>query len=364
MAFRKILFGGDYNPDQWPEETWAEDVRLFKLAGIDVATVPVFSWAKLQPEEDRYDFSWLDRVVKLLSDNGISLCLATSTAAVPAWMAVKHPDVLRTTFGGARRKFGGRHNFCPTSPTFRELAPRLAGRLAERYGKHPALIAWHINNEYGGACYCERCEAAFRGWLRKQYGTLEALNQAWWTGFWSHTFTDWGQVVPPSLLSEHHDEDRTEFQGITLDYRRFTSESILACYTAERDAIRPFSPGVPITTNLMGPYKGLDYHAWAREMDVVSWDSYPFPEMPPSEVAFRHDLMRGLKSGQPFMLMEQTPSQTNWQPYNRLEAAGGHAPPELAGGGAGGGFGHVLPASPLSRRLGEVPRGGHRPCRA
>ena len=318
----KIWYGGDYNPDQWPEDVWKEDVRMFRLAGIDVATLPVFSWAKLQTDETTYDFSWLDRSVELLWANGIHLCLATSTGAVPAWMATRYPDVLRTTIDGARRKFGARHNFCPNSPTFRKFAPLLARKLAERYGTHPALIAWHINNEYGGSCYCERCEEAFRAWLRRRYSTLAVLNDAWCTGFWGHTFSDWDQVVAPSLLSEHLTQEKTVFQGITLDFYRFTSDSILACFTAERDAIRAAASGVPITTNLMGTFKGLNYFSWAREMDVVSWDSYPSIDTPMSEVAMRHDLMRGLKAGQPFMLMEQTPSQQNWQPYNSLKRPG------------------------------------------
>jgi beta-galactosidase len=319
---RKIWYGGDYNPDQWPEEVWREDVRMFRLAGIDVATLPVFSWAKLQVDETTYDFSWLDRVFDLLHRQGIRVCLATSTGAVPAWMASRHPDVLRTTIEGAHRTFGGRHNFCPHSPTFREYAPLLARKLAERFGAHPALVAWHVNNEYGGACWCERCERAFRVWLQRRYSTLAAVNDAWCTGFWGHTFSDWDQIVAPSLLSEHLTAEKTMFQGITLDWYRFTSDSILECYTLERDAIRAAAPGTPITTNLMGTFKGLDYFSWAKEMDVVSWDSYPSMDTPVQEVAMRHDLMRGVKGGRPFMLMEQTPSQQNWQPYNSLKRPG------------------------------------------
>ena len=318
----RIWFGGDYCPDQWPEEIWREDMRLFALAGVSVATLPVFAWARLQPEESRYDFSWLDKVMDLLAANGISACMATSTGAVPAWMATRYPDVLRVTIEGHKRKFGQRHNFCPNSPTFRRFAPELARRMAERYGKHPALVAWHVNNEYGGSCYCESCEKAFRGWLRNRYASLDALNAAWNTAFWGHTFSDWDQIVLPSLLSEHLDPTRTVFQGITLDYYRFNSESILACFTAERDALKSVTPDVAVTTNLMGTFKPLDYFRWAREMDIVSWDSYPSMDTPVSDVAMRHDLMRGLKEGAPFMLMEQTPSQQNWQPYNSLKRPG------------------------------------------
>jgi len=318
----KIWYGGDYNPDQWPEETWTQDMRLFKLAGIDVATLPVFSWAKLQPDETTFDFSWLDKVMDLLAANGMHACVATSTAAVPAWMATQYPDVLRTTFEGHDRGFGQRHNFCPNSPTYRRLAPAMAGTLAKRYMNHPALVAWHVNNEYGGRCYCGNCETAFRAWLKERYGNVDALNAAWNTAFWGHTLTAWEQVRAPSLLSEHIDETRTTFQGITLDYYRFSSQSLLSCFEAERDAIKAFTPDIAVTTNLMGTFKDLDYFRWARRMDVVSWDCYPSFDTPASDVAMRHDLMRGLKGGAPFMLMEQTPSQQNWQPYNTLKRPG------------------------------------------
>jgi len=319
---RKIAYGGDYNPEQWPREVWDDDMRLFRLAGIDIATIGVFSWSLLQPSEDTYDFEWLDTVVERLHANGIAMCLATATAAHPAWMAHRHPDVLRVDVHGRRRAYGQRHNSCPSSPTYLTYAPELARRLAERYGGHPALAVWHVNNEYGGRCYCERCAASFRSWLQGRYGDLDAVNEAWNTRFWSHTFYDWDEIVPPNLLSEHLDERRTTFQGISLDYARFNSDNLLACYLLERDAIREHSTDVPITTNMMGSYEPLDYFAWAPHLDVISWDSYPALDTPVSTTAFRHDLMRGLKGGQPFMLMEQTPSQQNWQPYNSLKRPG------------------------------------------
>ncbi|WP_123041522.1 beta-galactosidase [Cohnella candidum] len=322
----KIWYGGDYNPDQWEKPVWDEDVRMFKLAGIDVATLNVFAWAKNQPNEDTYDFGWLDEMMDKLHDAGIGVCLATSTAAHPAWMARKYPDVTRVDFDGRKRKFGGRHNSCPNSPNYRLYSVRMAEMLADRYKDHPALLIWHVSNEYGGYCYCDNCAAAFRDWLKERYGSIDRVNQVWNTAFWGHTFYDWEDIVPPNGVSEEwrgaNGRTETNFQGISLDYRRFQSDSLLACYELEYDALKKFTPDVPVTTNLMGAYKELDYHKWAKKLDVVSWDNYPSLDTPHSFTAMMHDLMRGLKEGQPFMLMEQTPSQQNWQPYNSLKRPG------------------------------------------
>ncbi|KRE33313.1 beta-galactosidase [Paenibacillus sp. Soil724D2] len=318
----KIWYGGDYNPEQWDKEIMNEDLRMFNLSGIDVATINVFSWALSQPNEDTYDFTWLDEIIDRLYENGTYVCLATSTGAHPAWMARKYPDVLRVDFEGRKRKFGGRHNSCPNSPTYRKYSERIAEKLAERYKDHPAILIWHVSNEYGGYCYCDHCADGFRSWLQERYTTLETLNKVWNTGFWGHTFYEWEEIVPPNALSEEWRVDNTNFQGISLDYRRFMSDSLLDCYKIEYSAIKKHTPDLPITTNLMGLYKELDYFKWAKHLDVVSWDNYPSLNTPISLTAMTHDLMRGLKQGQPFMLMEQTPSQQNWQPYNSLKRPG------------------------------------------
>ena len=318
----KIVYGGDYNPEQWPEEIWAEDMRLLKEANIDIVTLNVFSWAALQPSEETYDFSKLDKIMEMVRDNGLQVCLATSTGAHPAWMAKKYPDILRTEFNGLKRKFGGRHNSCPNSPTYEKYSVRLAKKIAERYRDYNNIVAWHISNEFGGECYCENCEKAFRVWLKKKYQTIENVNRAWNTAFWGHTFYDWDEIVLPNLLSEHFEQDRSQFQGITVDYKRFNSESILECYKREYDALKAITPDIPITTNLMGFYKPLDYKMWAKYMDVVSWDNYPSNEDSPAQIAMSHDLMRGINGGEPFLLMEQTPSVTNWLPYNALKRPG------------------------------------------
>lgn len=319
---KKMPYGGDYNPEQWPEDTWAEDMRLLKLAHIDIVTLNVFSWAALQSDEVTYHFEKLDKIMNLVRDNGMKVCMATSTGAHPAWMARKHPDILRVESNGMRRKFGSRHNSCPNSPTYQKYAKALATRLAERYKDYDNIVAWHISNEYGGECYCENCEKAFRVWLKEKYHTIDEVNRAWDTAFWGHTFYDFDDIVVPNHLSEHWGNDRTTFQGISLDYKRFNSESLLNAFRLEYDAIHAITPDIPITTNLMGTYQPLDYQMWGKYMDFISWDNYPSNETPLEETAMRHDLMRGAKQGKPFALMEQTPSVTNWLPYNMLKRPG------------------------------------------
>ena len=294
----KILYGGDYNPEQWPEEVWAQDMRLFKEAHIDVVTLNVFSWALLQPSEDVYDFSMLDRIMELVRENGLKVCLATSTAAHPAWMARKYPDILRTEKNGMKRKFGSRHNSCPNSQSYRRFASLLVEKLAERYKDDENIVCWHISNEFGGECYCENCERKFREWVKQKYGTIENVNKAWNMNFWSHTLYDFDDIVTPDLRSEEFDWDglRTNFQGISLDYARFNSDSILECFNLEKKILKKYTPQIPVTTNLMGMYKCLDYQKWARDMDFISWDNYPAYNASPFEPALTHDLMRGGKA--------------------------------------------------------------------
>ena len=320
--FRRILYGGDYNPNQWDRSIWKEDMRIFRDARINSATINVFSWSKLQPSEDVYDFSELDDIVQMLSEEGYDIVLATSTGAMPAWMYKNYPEVARVDYQGRRHRFGQRHNACPNSKAFRHFASALVEQLAKRYGSNPHVTCWHISNEYGGECYCENCENAFRRWLRRKYGTTEAVNKAWNLSFWGHNVYEWDEIVLPNVLGDGMEDGlHTSFAGLSIDYRRFMSDSILGNYTMERDIIRKYAPDSVITTNLMGTFKGLDYFKWAKEMDIVSWDNYPSYNTPWSFVAMSHDLMRGLKD-QPFMLMEQTPSQQNWQPYNSLKRPG------------------------------------------
>ncbi len=318
----RILYGGDYNPEQWSDEVRAKDMELLPAAGVNVVTLNVFNWAMLQPSEEEYDFSDLDRTVREVTAKGMQICMATSTAAMPAWMARKYPDILRTEFNGARRKFGGRHNCCPSSPTYQKYSVRLAAKLAEHYKDQHNIVAWHVSNEYGQICYCDNCAKAFRVWLRKKYGTIEALNNSWNTHFWGHTFYDFDEIEVPSLLTEHFEQNRSMFPCITLDYYRFYSDAMLANYKSESDAIKEIIPDAKVTTNLMGFFKDLDYGKWAKEMDFVSWDNYPNADDPFFLSGLRHDLMRGLKPGMSFALMEQTPSVSNWHEYATLKRPG------------------------------------------
>lgn len=319
--FKRILYGGDYNPNQWTKDIWQEDMRIFKDAHINTATINVFSWAKIQPSEHEYNFDELDEIVDMLSKENYDIVFATSTAALPGWMVRKYPEVMFTDYEGRQHKFGGRHNACPNSFVFKHYARELAYKLAERYADNPHVTCWHVSNEYGNECFCENCQKAFRVWLKDKYKTIDALNRAWNMEFWGHTVYDWDDVVPPNALSDGIGSEKTAFAGISIDYRRFYSDSQLACFKMERDAIRSVKPDAFVTTNLMGTFKGLDYFKWAKEMDVVSWDNYPSYDTPWSSIAMTHDLMRGLKD-EPFMLMEQTPSQQNWQKYNSLKRPG------------------------------------------
>jgi beta-galactosidase len=309
-----IWFGGDYNPDQWPEEVWQDDVRLMREANVNVVSLGIFSWSQLQSGPERYHFEWMDRVIDLLYEHSVHVNLATPTACPPAWMVKRHPDILPVDARGATYRFGSRRHYCPNSPSFRRGAAEIARRLAQRYRSHPGLVMWHVDNEYGchfHLCYCRHCEGSFRLWLQRRYGSLERLNEAWTTAFWGQRYYDWEEIDLPRHSPYDHNPAHA------LDYRRFMSDSFLETFMLQREILKAETPDVPVTTNLMGWFSGLDYFRWAGAMDFVAWDSYPGPGFTPFEPASAHDLMRGLKGGRlPFLLMEQAPSAINWEAYN------------------------------------------------
>ncbi|MFC8362287.1 beta-galactosidase [Streptomyces griseorubiginosus] len=317
-----IAYGGDYNPEQWPEEVWAEDVRLMREAGVNMVSVNIFSWALLEPREGEFDFSRLDRILALLHDHGIAADLATPTAAPPAWFFRKHPQALPVDRDGRQLSYGSRQTFCPSSPAYRRAALRIARALGERYGDHPAVVMWHIHNEYGchnAECYCDTSAQAFRRWLRDRYGDLDALNDAWGTTFWSQWYYDWDEIIPPRTTGAVPNPTHR------LDWRRFCSDELLSLYTAERDLLRELAPQIPATTNFMVnfSFEALDYWRWAPELDIVSNDHYLRSTDPESEVdiALSGDLVRSL-SGGPWLLMEHSTGAVNWQPVNRAKTAG------------------------------------------
>lgn len=318
---QKILYGADYNPEQWLDspEILEKDLQMMQEAHCSIMSVGIFAWAKLEPEEGVFDFEWLDKVLDNLNERGIKVFLATPSGARPAWLAQKYPEVLRVNDRLERSHFGGRHNHCMTSPIYREKVRIINTKLAERYGKHPAVIGWHLSNEYGGQCQCPLCQAKFREFLKERYGTLENLNKRYWSYFWSHTYTSWDQIEAPSKLGE------SAVHALNLDWMRFNSYNALDFCKAERDTVKAITPDLPVTANFMEFFRDYDYFEWAPELDFVSWDSYPEwhvyddPDYIASYTAMNHDWIRSLKGGKPWVLMEATPSCTNWRPLSTLK---------------------------------------------
>ncbi len=318
LKAKQIYYGGDYNPDQWDEETIEEDMRFFRKAGINLLTLPVFSWARLEPEEGVYDFEWLDRIIDRIWAAGIHVCLATPTSAQPAWLSIRYPEVLPVDIAGRKRTHGMRVFFCVNSLKYRERAAAIAEEMAKRYAHHPALVMWHVSNEYGTYCYCPACQAKFRVWLKRRYGTIQELNKRWHTSFWGRIVGNFEEVTLPTELND----DYRFNPAIQLDYLRFVTDSTAECFLNEYKVLKKYNPEIPIQTNMSGFIKKLDQFTMTKNLDVVGWDNYPWPDDPPYFVAMKHDIMRGLKGGQSYILTEQSPNQQNWQPYNLLKRPG------------------------------------------
>ncbi|GLW32567.1 beta-galactosidase [Actinoplanes regularis] len=317
-----ITLGCDYNPEQWTPDVWREDVVLMREAGIDLVAINIFGWSSLEPSAGRYEFAALDEIIELLHAAGIRINLGTGTSSPPPWLTTLHPEVLPVVADGTTRFPGGRQAWCPSSPVFRDRAYALVREVVRRYGEHPALALWHVSNELGchnALCYCETSAEAFRSWLRRRYGKIETLNEAWGTAFWSQRYGDWAEIQPPrAALSIRNPAQLVDFQ-------RFSSDELLDHYRGETAILRAHS-SVPVTTNFMvtAHIRNLDYWSWAPEMDVIANDHYLDHRLgdPVGELSFAADLTRGLAGGAPWMLMEQSAGAVNWQPYNLTKAPG------------------------------------------
>ncbi|MGM1029061.1 MAG: beta-galactosidase [Actinomycetota bacterium] len=310
-----MLYGADYNPEQWPEEIWPEDVRLMREAGVTIVSLGIFAWSRIQPSEDAWDFAWLDEAVDALHAGGVQVNLATATASPPPWVSATYPETRPANELGATYWPGSRQHFAPSSPTYRRLAAELVRRIAERYAHHPAVVMWHVGNEFGCHLpmdFSDAARDAYRVWLHDRYTTIDALNEAWGTSFWSQRYGSFDEIVPPRLAPYSHNP------GSMLDFRRFTSDMLLECYLAERAILRDAGATQPISTNFMGAFKPADYRRWAPHMDVIADDCYTDPMNPHRvrDAAFQHDLIRSLKPGVPWLLWEQATSAVNWRPVN------------------------------------------------
>ncbi len=320
---RRILHGGDYSPEQWNPDVWRRDMELLREAGCNTLTVGIFAWAALEPEEGRYDFSVLDSILDLLHGNGFHAILATPTAAPPLWMGKAYPEIRMVDVDSIRFSPGDRVHTCPTSPVYREKTAAIDRELARRYARHPAVVMWHIGNEFCFHCYCDLCRAAFRTWLRNRYGSLDNLNRAWWTAFWGQTFSSWDQVEPPGH------KRMISMEGLFTDWHRFMTDQTADFIRMEIATVKAFNPDLPATTNLMSFHRQFDYRVFARELDVVSYDAYPAYHDRPNNVetaveqAFVYDMMRSLKH-RPWILMETSPSSANWMQIMKLKRPGVH----------------------------------------
>ncbi|MGO4744861.1 beta-galactosidase [Serratia quinivorans] len=321
-----LLHGADYNPEQWGNYPGVieKDMQMMTEAHCNIMSVGIFSWSKLEPEEGKYEFAWLDEVLNKLYQQGIHVFLATPSGARPAWMSQKYPEVLRVGRDRVPALHGGRHNHCLSSPVYRRKVNEINRQLAQRYAHHPAVIGWHISNEYSGECHCSRCQSEFRDWVQQRYQTLERLNEAWWSDFWSHTYSDWSQIESPAPQGE------VSIHGLNLDWRRFCSSQATDFCAQEIAPLKAENPALPTTTNFMEYFYDYDYWQMSKVIDFISWDSYPMWHNRQDETglacytAMFHDLMRSLKQGKPFVLMESTPSVTNWQPISKLKKPGMH----------------------------------------
>lgn len=323
-----IMHGGDYNPEQWLDrpDILEKDIVMMKKAGVNCATLGVFAWSMYEPVEGEFHFEWLKEIMDNLYANGIYTILATPSGARPAWLDEKYPEAMRVDAYGHRAHHGVRHNHCMSSPIFREKVAIMNKKLAENFANHPGMLLWHISNEFGGECYCPHCVKRFQNYLAEKFDhDIDKLNHAWWTTFWSHRYNNFEQIEPPYANGEF------SIMGLNLEWKRFTTWSMTDYMKWEISVLREVKADIPVTTNFMKNYDGLDYREMAKELDMVSWDSYPrFHNDEETlaetmlENAFDHAQIRSMKPDRPFMLMESVPGLVNWHPFNKYKRPGIH----------------------------------------
>lgn len=322
--YQTLLHGADYNPEQWLDypDILKRDIELMKESNCNVMSVGMFSWSMLEPKEGEYNLDWLEKIINEMYENGIYTILSTPSAARPTWLADKYPEVLRVSENRVRNLFGARHNHCYTSPVYREKVAQINRKLAKRFANNPAILMWHLSNEYGGECHCPLCQEEFRLWVKDKYKTLENLNTAWWTTFWSHRYTSWDQVESPAPHGE------MGVHGLNVDWKRFVTDRTIDFMNHETASVREYTPDLPVTINMMYYYDGLNYFKFKDYIDIVSWDSYPTWHKRDDvetgvDTAMFHDIMRSIKK-ESFLLMESSPSSTNWQGVSKLKHPGMH----------------------------------------
>ncbi|HUI44234.1 MAG TPA: beta-galactosidase, partial [Terriglobia bacterium] len=318
-----FIYGVDYYPETWSESQREKDAQMMQAAGINFVRLAEFAWVKMEPSEGRYDFEWLDRALKVLNAHGIKAVLGTPSASPPAWLMAKYPDIAAMSPEGIRYRYGSRRNYCLHNPHYLAAVRAIVTAMAEHYHNHPGVLGWQIDNELGSPdCYDPDCQAAFQKWCQAKYHSLDALNSAWGTVFWGHTYTAWTQIpLPWNTLGNVYNP------SLALDYHRFFSDATRDFLVMQADILRRIAPGQAITHNEMGMFDNIDYSSLNTALDFVAWDNYPLFDSNFANYegpGLAHDLMRGSKGQQNFMVMEEQGGLPGWTTF-----WGRQAPPAL-----------------------------------
>jgi beta-galactosidase len=274
--YRTFLFGVDYYPEQWSEALWEEDARRMQECGVNAARIGEFAWALMEPREGTFDFSLFDRAIAVLAKRGIKIIFGTPTATPPKWLTQKYPETLHVFINRQPANDQSRRHYCYNSPVYRRLSKRIVEELVKHYRNNPNIIGWQIDNELNNEnpeCYSDSCRAAFRVWLQKKYGSLQALNERWGTVFWSQIYSDWQQVDLPFTTTALHNP------SLVLDFKRFISDSATSYMEDQLQLIREHRPNDFVTQN--GVFKNIDYYKLSRNLDLHSSANYPLFQTTP-----------------------------------------------------------------------------------